>query len=158
MDFSNLNTKNAAEAGAFCHINHPVWGHPLYTGPGAPEKDPKSPKFGKWTHKSKEAVPCGVKIRGVESPTVREGLNKLHRNRLQSQNKKGQSLEEQQETGFDFVCSLVIEFVGFARDGKPIEATEENKRAFFEQSDDLVDQVFAFARERQNFFEQTSQG
>jgi hypothetical protein len=147
MDFTTLNTKNDAEAGAFLHLKHPVLGHKLYEGEGAT-------KTGEWTDKTKSPDAVGVMVRGTESKSVQDRVKKLRKAKL----KGDDAAEPDEETGLSFVCSLVIGFKGLTKDGKPMEATDENKRAFFEQSDNLVEQVMTFAQERSNFFRGTSNG
>ncbi len=137
MEFSSLNTKDAAERGAELHLRHPVYAHPLYSG-GGTDAD------GRWTDKAQSPDPITVTVRGVESRSVQDRLKRLQRNRV-----KGKEADAE-ETGLEFVCSLVIGFSGLTKGGEPMRATDA--RAFFEQSDDLVEQVIDFAKERSNFF------
>lgn len=135
MDFSTLNTKSGASKGAFLHLKHPALGHKLYTGEGADQD-------GMLTDKAK-ASPVGCHVMGLESERVRERAKAIQKMRLEG---------DDEENGLEFICSLVTEIVGFEKDGKPMQTTEENKRAVFQQSDGLVEQVLNFAKDRANFF------
>lgn len=66
--------------------------------------------------------------------------------------KLGSADDGDREAGLSFACSLVISMHGLEKKGKPMEVTEANKRAFFEQSDGLVEQIVEFAQDRANFF------
>lgn len=142
MDLQKLNTKDGAEKGADLHLKHPVLGHYLYSGENC-DAD------GVWTGTGK-ATPVAVVVRGTESKTVRDRLKKIQREKVKRPD------ADDEETGLEFVCSLVVAFKGITMDGKPMEATPENKRMFFEQSDALVEQVIDFAKDRANFFGKTS--
>lgn len=129
MDFSALNTKAAAEKGAFLHLKHPALKTLLWDGEG----------------KDRQAV--GVTLRGMESKTVQDRLKRLQKDRMTD----GKPADP--EDGLDFVVSLVIGFTGCDRDGVPLDAkNEDDVRWFFGLSDGLVEQVIEFARERANFF------
>ena len=161
MDFNALNTKDAAENGAFLHLKHPSLGHLLYN-----TDDPLAP----WDGIGDEPQKVGVMVRGTESKTVKEQARAFARDRMTSPveaaRRKNNALdhipteaeinaqvEEKEESAMRFVCSLVISFVGLTdKKGQPLEATEANKRAFFEQSDNLVQQVITFAQRSSNFF------
>lgn len=149
MDLSSFNTRNAAEQGAELHLKHPALGHRLYTGEGAGE-------HGKLVDKEK-AQPVTLTVFGTESDTVRERARDLQRAKV-----KGDTAEDDpnadHEAGLAFVCSLVKDWSGITDNGKPLKCTEANKRKFFEQSDDLVDQVLKFATVRANFFGKTASG
>jgi hypothetical protein len=60
MDFSQLDTRTASDAGAFLHLRHPITGEPLYD--------------------KGEAV--GVYLRGMESRTVTEEMRKAGKAKL----------------------------------------------------------------------------
>ena len=141
MDFSKLETKIGAEKGAELHLRHPALGHLLYTGKGADEN-------GKLIDAKQEPQKVFVMVRGTESPTVQAQARDLQASIL----KNGGISNEDKEIGLAFASSLVISMHGIEKEGKPMEATEENKRDFFLQSDGLVEQVVKFAQNRANFF------
>lgn len=141
MELNKLDVKSAEEEGAFLHLTHPSGKFPMYTGKGADE-------YGFLFDENKDHEPVGVMVRGIESPTVKDTAKGIERRKMRK--KRGQVNEE--KDGLDFACSLVIEFRGIFRDGEPLEATDENKREFFEKSDKLVRQVLDFAQEGGNFF------
>ena len=142
MDISALDTKGAAERGASLHLKHPALGHLLYSGEGA------DPRTGKLVDKDKPHEACCAVIRGIESTTVRKAMRAQEKAALAG----GDPTEELEEKGLEYVCLLVIDFTGLTDGGKPLKATDANKRKFFAQSDDLVLQVLDFAKERANFF------
>ncbi len=123
MDFSKLNTKEGAEQGAFLHLMHPATGLPLQDESG---------------------TPIGLMVRGTESKTVQDRLRGLQKAQV-----KGAAAEE---TGLDFVCSLVISFVGVEQEGRPLQPVDKDLRWFFSLSDSFVEQVIEFAKDRSNFF------
>jgi hypothetical protein len=139
MDFARLNTKTAAAKGAELHLRHPVLGHLLYSGDGCDEN-------GAWDGTG-EPAKVVVYVRGMESKPVQDELRRLRVARV-----KDKRDADMEESGLALVCALVIGFGGLTKDGNPMEPTEENKRAFFAQSDDLVEQVSTFAQDKANFF------
>lgn len=161
MDFTKLDTKKPAERGAFLHLKHPAMGHLLYD-----TEDPMSP----WDGISDEPEKVGVTVRGTESETVKDEARALAKQRMMSPHQRARAknnapdhipteaeidaqTKETEDAAMAFVCSLVISFHGLSdKAGKPLEATDANKRAFFEQSDDLVTQVIQFAQRASNFF------
>jgi hypothetical protein len=129
MDFSALNTKAAAEKGAFLHLKHPAFKTPLWDGEG------------------KDRTAVGVTLRGLESKTVQDRVKRLQKERM------ADGSPTDAGDGLDFVVSLVIGFTGCDREGVPLDGkSEDDVRWFFGLSDGLVEQVIEFARERANFF------
>ncbi len=144
MDLSTLNTAGPAERGSALHLKHPALGHLLYTGDGASE-------MGELIDESK-AEPVLVFVRGIESKSAREFARALHQARMKLDEKRPSDLAAIEKIGLDFAVSLVVGFSGLERDGKPLEATEENIRAFLSASDEIVSQVTEFAQDKRNFF------
>jgi len=153
MEFANLDTKTPAEAGSFLHLRHPSLGHLLYNGDGCD-------KHNQWIDIKKPAEKVGVIVRGIESESVQNLAKSISANRMKNANGKrkgpggevNQTLEEEEQEATDFCVSMVINFVGINRDGKPLEANDENKRAFFGSSDDLIKQVADFAKNHRYVF------
>lgn len=161
MDFTQLDTKKAAERGAFLHLKHPALGHLLYA-----TETPLEP----WNGVGEEPEKIGVTVRGTESETVKGEARDLAKQRMLSPVQRARNKNnspdhipteaeidaqtaETEEAAMSFVCSLVLSFHGLTdKAGKPLEATDANKRAFFEQSDDLIAQVISFAQRSSNFF------
>jgi hypothetical protein len=139
MDFRKLDTKTDAETGAFLQLRHPVLGHLLYSGEGTDEE-------GAWIDKTKTPKEVGVMCRGIESATVQGRLKKSRKGAMAGGDRDDEAL------GLVLVCSIVVKFINLQSGGKPLEATQANKEAFFDQSDDLVRQVIDFAKEKGNFF------
>lgn len=140
MDLTKLNTKAGAEKGADLHLRHPAMGHLVYTGKGVDE-------YGDWDGTG-PATPVCVTLRGTESRSVQDRIKALQKQKLKN--------VDDEESGLDFVCSLVIGFKGLTLDGKPMEATPDNIRAFFMQSDSLVEQVLDFVKDKTHFFSKGS--
>lgn len=144
MDLGKLNTKTGAEKGAFLHLKHPALGHKLYTGDGADEMGALMDK--------ETATPVGCYVLGLESEAARARARALSAARV-----KGNAPDDDdgEEKGLAFVCGLVTGFQGIELNGKPITSSDADKRAFFGQSDGLLEQVLAFAQDRANFFART---
>lgn len=148
MDFSKLDTKSPQEEGAFCHLKHTKFGHELYSGPGSDEE-------GRIVDESKDVEPIGVIVRGMEAPSVKKAAIKVEAD-LNPPKATGKKPISQEEAGLRFAEILVVGFVGLTKNGEPVEPTKENVRAFFQVSDNLVEQVLDFARTKPNFFENGS--
>jgi hypothetical protein len=159
MDLKSLNTKDAAEAGSELHFTHPAMGHPMYSGAGA------DPVTGELVNADKPNERITGIIRGMESKTVRDMLKAAAKAKLTNRNRKSnnpdhipteaevdQEMADAQKSGMDLACVLLADIRGLSLDGKPMESTTENKRMFFDQSDDLVSQVVRFAKDNANFF------
>lgn len=146
MDLKTLNTKSDAETGAELHLRHPALGHPLYSGEGA-DGD------GRLVDPSKPHERVCVIVRGAESEKAQAQARKAQSLRMK---RKNISLDDAAEFGLKYACTLVIGFRGITDNGKPLEATDENKRLFFKQSDNLVQQVVEFAEESSNFYKGAS--
>jgi len=118
----------------------------MYFGDGTDET-------GRWIDKAEKPKQVGLTVRGFESPTVQEELRLLQKKAAKSKKDGDEAdIDDDTERGLKLVCSLVTAFHGIYRDGEALKATEDDKRFFFGQSDDLVGQVTAFARERVNFY------
>lgn len=126
MDISTLDTKKGAEKGAFMQLLHPVFGHPLFDETG---DEPK---------------PIGLFVRGNESPSVQKKLKALQK----------APMTGAEQNGLEYVCALVVGVQGLERGGRPLEATRADLEYFFGLSDNFVEQVVTFARDRSNFFGQ----
>lgn len=137
MEIGSLETKSRANRGAFLHLKHPALGHRLWTGEGADEE-------GRVTDQEK-AEKVGVWVVGLESERVRERAKALQKSAMKEE-------DGADEAGLEFVCGLVTEFHGLTKDGKPLPATDQAKREFFQQSDAFVEQVTEFASDRANFW------
>ncbi len=143
MDFSAFNPRKSAERGVKLHLRHPVLNHLLYYGSGA------DPDDGQWVNRVQSPQPITVTVRGFENRGAQERLH-----RIRDATTKGPpspstlAVVAGEETSLDFVCSVVIGFTGITRNSVPLAATEVNKRMFFEQSENLVEQVIDFVNSR----------
>lgn len=126
MDFAALNTKAAAEKGAFLHLRHPATKALLWDGEGATR------------------IAVGVTVRGTESKTVQAVLKRLQKDRMDA----GDA-----DDGLAYVVALVMGFTGIHRDGVLLcDATDNDARWFFGLSDGFIEQVTEFARDGASFF------
>lgn len=140
MDLGSLNTKTAANAGAWLHLKHPAFGHKLYHGDGADD-------MGRLVDASKEHKPIRVRVLGSESQAVQEVNRAVEEARMH-----GETITPD-EHGMRLCCAMVTEFEGIERNGQPLAGSDEDgKRAFFLQSDSIVQQVLDFAKNSANFF------
>lgn len=153
MDFNKLDTKSPQEEGAFCHLRHPKFGHLLWSGPSADSegkvKDEEDPP--------EDVEPIGVVVRGMEAPSVKKAAQSIN-DALNPPKAAAKRPITEEEAGLRFAEVLVVEFRGLEKDGKPAEATKDNIRSFFQMSDDLVQQILAFAKSKPNFFGKASNG
>lgn len=122
MDFVALNTRKAADEGAFLHLRHPVTEELLWTEEG-------------------EAV--GLMVRGTEGDRVQQKLRDIE---------KRMKNEDDAKRGLAFLSSLVFEFVNVTYEGRPLKDNDADKELFFRLSDSFVDQTVVFARKRASFF------
>jgi len=146
MELSALDTKAPAEAGAFCHLRAipERGGHLLYTGPGSDET-------GNAVDKRKKPTAVGVYLRGFESDTVQKARKKAQRDAI----KAGHDADDE-ETSLQIAAALIIDFQGITVDGEPLEPTHDNKMRFLKASNDLVEQILLFAKDRSHFFEKAN--
>lgn len=150
MDLSKLDTKSPQEEGAFCHLKHTKFGHELYSGEGTDDE-------GRIIDETKDYEAIGVIVRGMEAPSVKKAAIKIEAD-LNPPKATGRKPISQEEAGLRFAEILVVGFVGLTKNGQPVEPTKENVRAFFQVSDNLVEQVLEFARAKPNFFGNESNG
>ncbi len=122
MDFTSLNTRAAADEGAFLHLRHPVTGDLLNTDEG-------------------ESI--GLMVRGTEGAKVQKTLRDLNK-RLKT--------AEDTKRGLAFVSSLVFGFVNVSYEGRALTDTDADKELFFGLSESFVEQVLDFAKDRASFF------
>ena len=147
MDLKLLDTKTPAENGADLHLRHPVMGHLLYN-----TKAKNVDANGKLTTDAEgDAKPIIVMVRGTESPSVRARLKEVNADDLLRR-----KISKALDVGEDFAHSLVIGFKNLTIDGRDLSDSDEDKRIFFAQSDDLMKQVLTFAEEKTNFFKSAS--
>lgn len=157
MEFSKLDTKSPQEEGAFLQLRHPKFGHLLWTGADADDENRLGDGSDDVDAADFDVEPIGVTVRGLEAPSVKEVATKIEdamSRKPNPQSRKPKMTEE--EAGLRMAEILVVEFHGLTKDGETVEASKENIREFFQLSDDLVRQVLAFARDKENFFKGTS--
>lgn len=148
MELYNLDTKSVQEEGAFCHLTHPKFGHKMYTGDCADEEGRLLPEYDE-DEDAESLEPVGVTCRGMEAPSVLAQAKKI--DRLMKPGKNRMAIDAH-EAGIRFAQALVSRFHGVEEDGEELKATKDNIARFFGMSDDLVEQVVVFAKERNNFF------
>lgn len=157
MDFSKLDTKSPQEEGAFCHLRHPKFGHLLWSGLSADEEGMIPDESFTDGEPPPSCEPIGVVVRGMEAPSVKKAAVAIQE-ALNPPKAAGKRAITEEEAGLRFAEALVVEFRGMEKDGLPAEATKENIRQFFRMSDDLVQQIIAFAKSAPNFFGKASNG
>lgn len=90
--------------------------------------------------------PVGLFVRGNDAPSVQKKLKAMQK----------ASMSGGEQTGLEYVCSLVVGVKGLDRDGRPLTTSREDLEFLFGQSDAFVEQVATFARDRANFFGATA--
>ena len=145
MDISNLNTKSKSEEGEWLHLNHPVDGHPLYTGEGA-DADSGDILPGK-TEADCQAV--RVKVRGGESDVVQKALFKYKRITAK---KRNLSYAEEKRLNLEVAASRIIEMENLSILGRPLSAdNDEDKILLLSQSNDFVRQIVSHGMKDEDF-------
>lgn len=146
MDFSNIDTKRDASAGAWLHFRHPQLGHPLYTGEGVDET-------GKLIDSTKEHAKVQALVAGIESQRAKEAAAAMNKLLM-----KDPEAVDNGDNSFDHAIALVIEIEGVQNGERTITASREDLLWFFKRSDDLAVQVLQFAGNSANFFKPKSKG
>ena len=126
MDIGNLNSRAAQTEGAFLHLRHPATDLPL------------------WDGEEVEGNEVGVYVRGKEYPPAQRLARKMA-------DRKFKNYKEEEAAGLAYASILISGFKNLSTEGRPLEATDDDKKLFLEMSDAFVDQVMEFAQERANF-------
>lgn len=132
MDFSELDTAPAANAGIILHLVHPGTGEPLFHGEG------------------EQKVPITMTLLGIDSPDYIRVQQSIADRRLQdlTSRKKGPKITSTQlesDTVEQYV-TIVKSWSGIAVKGKLLPCSTEEKRAFFSNTGwrwvrDQIDEV-----------------
>lgn len=143
MDFSQFDSRSAADEGRDLHLVHPATGEPLYDG----------------------GKPCIVVVRGSEGRAVQEEMAKLRSSKMQDEEDDEGGLYQVHERLVEAVRPLIVRFKNVKR-GKVMAKVPDdvdwflglqmingqaNERSFAEQ-------VAAFATKRANFLGVPSKG
>jgi hypothetical protein len=138
MDFSTLNTREAAENGAYLHWRHPITGTLLYTDKGAPSR---------------------ALMRGSESMTLQKEHRKIVKARAKASANdddgkiaEAREIDEEGKRGLAFVSAYVIRFENCFDGDRALTDTQADKEWFFGLSDSFVEQALDFVRKRESFF------
>lgn len=139
MDFTTINTKDAAEEGEILHVEHPVLGHLLYVGEGADSN-------GKLRDPQKGHEKVTMTVRGLHS----ESIQKARRDNDTKKTRKRSSSD--QKMGEDLIDALIIDWSNVIADKEPLDCTRENKIWLVEQDPNIMAQIMEFAADTENFF------
>lgn len=127
MDFSQIDLVKASDKGAECHLNHPVYGTPLYT------EDNKK---------------ITISILGRDSRVFRQAVAEAA-----DPESTGRSGPEAAEAAaIDIMSKCITGWANIMWDGKPLEFTDENVRMFLTKFPPIRQQLDAFLSKRANFF------
>jgi len=138
MDLSTLNTKKPAEDGAWLHLCYPYKTQLMYE----PGEDGKPD----------ETRPCRVKLRGMESETVQDVLQRLNKSKMSG---RKQDERKAEADGLKFAAAMVIKFENLHNGVEPLTTSAEDIKWFFDQSGDFTQQVLEFAQDNTNFLGKT---
>lgn len=137
MDFSEFDSRAAAETGRDLHLKHPVSGELLYDGKN----------------------PCVVNVIGSESREAQAALRAINKAKAKGDKKaEDQTLEDLQKTLSESAAPLIKGFKNVNRGDKP--ATAPDDVAWFlglqlingqDGEESFVEQVSKFATKRANF-------
>lgn len=136
MDFSQFDSRTAADVGAEMAIMHPATGSPILHG----------------------EEPCIVVVRGAEGPSAQAALRAARKRRAGTEPKEDErTLEDVHNSLVDAAEPLIVGFRHVSLGGK--ELTAADARAFLglnmlngqEGEQSFAEQVLAFASKRANF-------
>lgn len=145
MDLTKFDTYDAAEEGRDLHLRHPIYGHPLYVGPGADDQ-------GKHVRKSKPVEAVTVKVRGMHSEAV-----KAHsKARRAAALKNGEASDDDGDDLLDVLVTGWSNITG--DDGQPARCNRAGKIKHLRANPDFEAQVVAFAGDQANFFDMPAKG
>lgn len=112
LDLSTFDTKTAAEAGTFVHLESPATGEPLYDD---------------------ASQPIGITILGGDSEKVRRELRKISDRKIE-RIRKGQSLpdaEASRKEDIAVMAAATVSWQGLVVDGVALECTESAARKLY---------------------------
>lgn len=146
MDIAQLDVKTRSEKGSFCHLTHPAFGHPMYTGEGADE-------MGRLIDENLPHEKVGALVRGAEAETVQKYLEKARRDALKGDEENKALKDDEDEDDLIYAKMLLIELVNITTDGKPLKGqTDKEKEVFFGLSNDFERQIYQHAAKREALF------
>lgn len=143
MDFSQFDSRSAADEGRDLHIVHPATGEPIYDG----------------------KKPCIVVVRGSEGRAVQEEMAKLRSAKVQDAEDGEDGLTQVHERLVEAARPLIVGFKNIHR-GKTAAKAPDDVTWFLglqminghKEEQSFAEQVAAFATRRANFLGAPSKG
>ena len=123
MDFNELATADAHEAGAEVVIRHPVTGKPT------------------------DVV---IRVQGLDSKAWRKAQKDMQRKIIKAM-ADGSAVEDTSEYEIEALVSITLGWDGIVKDGKPFTFSKKRCKELYLSSPPVRDQVDAFVGKRANF-------
>lgn len=123
MDFAELATAEAHEAGAEVVIRHPVTGKPT---------DVK------------------IRVKGLDSGAWRKAQKDMQRQILKAMS-DGDAIDDTAEYEIDALVSITLGWEGIEKDGQEYKFSKKRCKELYTESPPVKDQVDAFVGKRANF-------
>lgn len=142
LDMSAFDTKAAAEAGTFVHLENPFTAEPLFDDAG---------------------VPIGITILGGDSGKVHNELRKIADRRLERIQKQRTIVtdsEVSRKEDINTVAAATVSWHLFPFDGVELECTESNARKVYgdPRFPWIMEQLEKVIGDRKRFFKSSSAG
>lgn len=134
MDFSKIDLVAASNAGADCHLEHPITGELLY-----------------YTNDKGEEKPIVVRVYGQDSKQFRSAVSADAEKSASSRQKI--TADKAQESAVNLLAQMVISWEGIEWEEKPLKCTFENARMFLKAFPPIRYQIDQFIADRANFFD-----
>ncbi len=127
MEFKQLNTVEAADAGAWLTVL---------------DEDGNDTDF-------------RIRLLGKDSKTWKSGEHQFGDKRLQQMQKTGKmgniTTAQVEDRGIKLLAAVTVEWVGLTDNGQPVPCTREKAEQLYRLSPGLAEQVDAFVGDRKNF-------
>lgn len=133
MDLSNLNTRAAAEAGAWLHLRSPIDGTPLYADDDTKKK------------------PWRIKLLGADSDTLQKygrGLLDEQRRAARSEGSEIKTAEEQEAEIVALLCEATTAIENITEEGKPVGSSKLAVRSMYLRYPWIAEQAIRRVRDR----------
>lgn len=137
LNLATLNTRSAANEGAWLHLDHPQTGEPLYAD-------------------EERSKPCRIRLLGADSDQFKRLANKLSSERMsKAMSRRGKltvQMDRVEEDKLDVLCECTVLCENLAWGDAPVLAEDKQAlRRMYQDAGWIADQVDDFMNERANF-------
>lgn len=138
MDFSTLDTRDIANAGAVMHVEHPVTGAKLYSN-------------------GDETKPTTITLLGRDSKKLKARQNEITNEMFKKGFRpKAMSAEKSEDETLTTLALATVGWSNIEMDGQPLALSMENAKALYRKFSWLAEQADAFVGDRGNFLKTPS--